>query len=46
MLEAERDGCIFYVMILMKNGDHEISLDDADVREILKSIEQTGSNYL
>ena len=40
MLEEHRDGCVFQVMILMKNGDREISLDDSDVREILESITQ------
>ena len=29
MLEAVHDGCVFQVMILMKNGEYEISLDDA-----------------
>ena len=38
MLEARHDGCVFQVMILMKNGEHEISLDDADVKTILESI--------
>lgn len=39
MLEAKHDGCVFQVMILMKNGEYEISLNDADVRSILESIE-------
>ncbi len=38
MLDTENDGCVFQVMILMKNGDHEISLDDTDVRSIIESI--------
>lgn len=38
MLEAKHDGCVFQVMILMKNGEHEISLNDADVRSIIESI--------
>ena len=38
MLEAKHDGCVFQVMILMKNGEHEISLYDADVRSIIESI--------
>lgn len=41
MLEAKHDGCVFQVMILMKNGEHEISLDDPDVRMILGSLVQT-----
>ncbi|MBP3411776.1 MAG: hypothetical protein J6K89_00790 [Oscillospiraceae bacterium] len=41
MLEAKHDGCVFQVMILMKNGEHEISLDDPDVRMILGSLIQT-----
>ena len=42
MLEAEHDGCVFQVMILMKNGEHEISLEDADVKIILESLTQTN----
>ena len=42
MLEAKDDGCVFQVMILMKNGEHEISLDDADVKNILESLKQTN----
>ena len=38
MLDAKRDGCIFQEMILMKNGEHEISLEDADVKMILESL--------
>ena len=38
MLEAKHDGCVFQVMILMKNGEHEVSLNDADVRSIIESI--------
>ena len=40
MLEAKHDGCVFQVMILMKNGEHEISLDDIDVKIILESLIQ------
>lgn len=40
MLEAKHDGCVFQVMILMKNGEHEISLNDADVKIILESLTQ------
>ena len=42
MLEAKQDGYVFQVMILMKNGEHEISLDDADVKIILESLTQTN----
>ena len=38
MLDTEKDGYIFQVMILMKNGEHEISLDDTDVRLIIGSL--------
>ena len=38
MLEAKHNGCVFQVMILMKNGEHEVSLNDADVRSIIESI--------
>ena len=38
MLDTEKDGYIFQVMILMKNGEHEISLDDTDVRRIIGSL--------
>ena len=38
MLDAKKDGCVLQVMILMKNGDHEISLNDADVRLIIGSL--------
>jgi len=41
MLEAKQDGCVFQVMILMKNGEYEISLADADVQAILASLTQT-----
>ena len=37
MLDTEKDGYIFQVMILMKNGEHGISLDDTDVRLIIGS---------
>lgn len=40
MLETECDGCVFHVMILMRNGEHEISLDDTDVKTILESLTQ------
>ena len=39
MLTAISEGARFYVMVLMKNGEHQISLQDADVRGILESIE-------
>ena len=42
MLDANCDGCIFQVMILMKNGEYEISLDDADVKMILESLTLTA----
>ena len=42
MLEAKHDGCVFQVMILEKNGEHEISLADEDVQAILESIIQNG----
>ena len=42
MLEAKQDGCVFYVMILEKNGEYEISLEDADVQTILTSLTQTN----
>ena len=42
MLEAKQDGCVFQVMILMKNGEYEISLTDADVQAILASLTQTN----
>ena len=38
MLDTEKDGYIFQVMILMKNGEHGISLDDTDVRRIIGSL--------
>ena len=38
MLDTEQEGCVFQVMILMKNGEHEISLEDADVRHIIGSL--------
>ncbi len=38
MLDASKDGGVFQVMILMKNGAHEISLDDTDVRLIIESL--------
>lgn len=42
MLEARQDGCVLQVMILMKNGDDALSLDDADVQAILAGLTQTG----
>ncbi|MBE6613272.1 MAG: hypothetical protein E7632_12360 [Ruminococcaceae bacterium] len=44
MLEGRQDGCVFQVMILMKNGDYEISLADADVQAILAGLTQTGEH--
>lgn len=38
MLDARRDGCVLQVMMLMKNGEHEISAEEADVRCILESL--------
>ncbi len=38
MLDAKQDGCVFQVMILMKNGEYELSLADADVKLILESL--------
>ncbi len=38
MLDTEQDGYIFQVMILMKNREHEIMLEDADVRLIIGSL--------
>jgi len=43
MLETECDGCIFFVMILTKNGGHEVSLQDPDVENILKSLKITNN---
>ena len=40
MLETEKNGCVFQVMILTKNGEYEISLNDPDVESILKSLMQ------
>lgn len=39
MLTSKLNGETFYVMILTENGQHKISLDDADVLSILESIE-------
>ena len=36
--KTKDDGCVFQVMILMKNGEYEISFNDADVRSIIESI--------
>ena len=41
MLETKFNGCVFQVMLLMKNGEHELSLDDSDVKMILESITST-----
>ena len=38
MLENRRDGCVFQIMILRKNGQHKISLEDEDVKLILESL--------
>lgn len=38
MLETTHNGTTFQVMILMKNGECEISLNDADVKTILESL--------
>lgn len=38
MLETEKNGCVFQVMLLTKNGEHEISLNDPEVVDILKSL--------
>ena len=40
MPESKLDGCVFSVMVLMKNGEHKISLDDTDVKIILESLTQ------
>ena len=42
MLETACDGCIFFVMILTENGEHEVSLKDPDVENILKSLKITN----
>lgn len=39
MLEAREDGCVLQVMILTKNGDYSISLEDEDVKNIISGIE-------
>jgi len=38
MLDSERDGRILQVMLLMKNREYEILLEDADVRRIIESL--------
>lgn len=38
MLESHADGTVFQVMVLLENGDYRISMEDADVREIIESI--------
>ena len=40
MLTSTCNGVIFYAMILIKNGEYEISLEDDDVKTILESISQ------
>jgi len=42
MLEAKGNGNIFQLMVLMKNGTHEISLTDTDVRCIIESLAVTN----
>jgi len=42
MLEARVDGCVFQVMILMRNGEYEIAFEDDDVQTVLKSLTKTG----
>lgn len=41
MLDTKQDGCVFQVMILMKNREYEISLEDTDVRLIIESLTVT-----
>ena len=38
MLECREEGTVFQIMVLMKNGDHMISLEDSDVIAILSDI--------
>ena len=38
MLDTRQGGRVFQVMILMKNGEHVISLEDSDVRSIIESL--------
>lgn len=38
MLDSRQDGYVFQLMILMKNGEHEISLQNTDVRHIIESL--------
>ncbi len=38
MLDATYHGITFQVMILQKNGEHTIALEDADVHSVLESI--------
>lgn len=38
MLDSKRDGRILQVMLLMKNREYEILLEDADVRRIIESL--------
>ncbi|MBE6572084.1 MAG: hypothetical protein E7656_07550 [Ruminococcaceae bacterium] len=42
MLESMKEGTVFQIMILLENGEEKISLDDADVKEILESIVYVG----
>jgi len=39
MLTATSNGATFQVMVLRENGEHKISLDDADVQAIIESID-------
>ncbi|MBQ2863181.1 MAG: hypothetical protein IJE84_03310 [Clostridia bacterium] len=38
MLDSTEDGCVLQVMILLRNGEHQISIDDTDVEAILGSL--------
>ena len=38
MLHTTHDGITFQVMVLTENGEHKISLNDADVLSIIESI--------
>lgn len=42
MLEARVDGCVFQVMLLMKNGEYEIAFEDEDVQTVLESLTRKG----
>lgn len=41
MLETVCCGCVFQVMLLMKNGENELSLEDTDVQIILQNLSKT-----